>query len=67
LTANVTKLDPDDVFTIDDQYVEDEAIAKGELVVEHMTGADMVADGLTKPLIGTNHEKLMQLIGLENV
>jgi len=40
------------------------AIAKGELVVEHMAGADMVADGLTKPLTGINHEKFMQMIGL---
>lgn len=41
-----------------------EAIAKGKLVVKHIAGADMVADGLMKPLARVNHEKFMQTIGL---
>jgi hypothetical protein len=41
-----------------------EAIAKGTLRIEHMAGADMVADGLTKPLVGTAHENFVRMIGM---
>jgi len=42
-------------------------VAKKEVTVEHIAGAEMPADGLTKPLGKIAHAKFVKLLGMTTV